>query len=261
MEAHHTQAIHDFLAKYSARDEFVAVLLAGSLAHGFAKTNSDIDMILVATEDEYQKRKNEKKLAFSLWDICAYPGGYIDCKVVSLASLNQIAEKGSDPARYAFKDAVVLFSRTDSLDAVLKQVTRFPIEQKPSREHRFICQVLAWKWFMSQAEERENAYLKHLATQKLVLFASRVILNHNEALYPYHKWLLEETQRALTKPEGFAAMLEELLGRPSFENAQKLTDMLLEFVGLKEREVDWPNQFIVDSEMNWLLHEAPVDDL
>ncbi len=261
MEAHHSKAIDEFLAKYAARDEFIAILLVGSLAHGFAKVNSDVDIILVATEDEYQRRKNDKRLAYSLWNICTYPGGYIDCKVVSLASLNQIAERGNDPARYAFKDATVLFSRTDALDSVLKRVTRFPIEQMVSREHRFICQVLAWKWYMSQAEENKNAYLVYLATQKLALFASRVILNRNEALYPYHKWLLEETKKALIKPEGFLETLDELLHRPSFATAQKLADILLGFVGMKEKDVDWPNQFMVDSEMNWLMHEAPVDDL
>lgn len=46
-----------------------------------------------------------------------------------------------------------------------------------------------------------------------------MILNRNEALYPYHKWLLAETQRASLRPEGFL------------------------------------------SEMNWLTHEASVDDL
>ena len=261
MEAHHSRAINDFLAVYSQKDEFIAILLVGSLAHGYARANSDIDIILVATEKEYLRRKHEKKLAFSLWDICQYAGGYIDCKVVSLASLRQIAEKGSDPARYAFKGAEVLCSKTDALDSLLSQVTRYPIEQKSSREHRFVCQVLAWKWYMSQAEEKQNAYLVYLATQKLVLFASRVILNRNEALYPYHKWLLEETERALLKPEGFSEILEALLRGPSIEKAQSLADILLGFVGLKERDVDWPNQFMIDSEMNWLMHEAPIDDL
>jgi predicted nucleotidyltransferase len=261
MESHHSKAIADFLALYSNKDEFVSILLVGSLAHGYAKPNSDIDIILVATEEAYQLRQKDKKLAFSLWDICTYPGGYIDCKVVSLAALKQIAEKGSDPARYAFKDAKILSCRTNSLEPLLRQVTRYPVEQKAHREHRFVCQVLAWKWYLSQAEEKEDPYLLHLSTQKLALFASRVVLNQNEALYPYHKWLLEETKKVPKKPKDFNELLESLLLTPSFETAQKLTDGLLSFVGLKERDVDWPNQFMVDSEMNWLYHEAPVDDL
>lgn len=143
----------------------MAILLGGSLAHGYARANSDIDIILVATEAEYHRRKNERKLAFSLWDICPYAGGYIDCKVTSVAMLQQIAEQGSDPARYAFKDAQVLSARTDSLDWLLPQITRYPIEQQATREHRFVCQLLAWKWFMSQAEEKQDAYLVYLATQ------------------------------------------------------------------------------------------------
>lgn len=261
MESHHSKAIDVFLEIYSKKKEFIAILLAGSLTHGFAKPNSDIDIILVATDDEYQQRKKEKKLAFSLWDICTYPGVYIDCKVVSFNLLNQIAERGSDPARYAFKDARVLRSKSDSLEPLLKEVTKYPVEQKPYREYRFICQVLAWKWYMSQAEEKKDPYLLHLSTQKLALFTCRVILNKNETLYPYHKWLLEETKKVSWKPEGFNELLEKLLFTPSFETAQELTNILLNFVGLKEEEVDWSNQFMVDSEMNWLDHEAPIDDL
>ncbi len=89
----------------------------------------------------------------------------------------------------------------------------------------------------------------------------RVVFNKNEALYPYHKWLLEETERISLKPENFDDLLEKLLLTPSFKTAEKLTEVLLEFLGLKEKEVDWPNQFMVDSEMNWLDHEAPIDDL
>ena len=138
---------------------------------------------------------------------------------------------------------------------------RYPIEQQASREHRFVCQLLAWKWYMSQAEEKDNVYLAHLATQKLTLFACRVMLNRNGALYPYHKWLLDETWRVPQKPAGFREAIEALVREPSFAEAQRLTDMVFGFLGLTETDIDWPNQFMVDSEMNWLRHEAPVDDL
>jgi predicted nucleotidyltransferase len=145
MKKHHKDSIEIFLSKYTKDGTILALLLAGSIAHGFAKPESDIDIIIIVDKKEYQKRKKEKKLAFSLWDICTYDGGYIDCKVISIAFLKLVVEKGSDPARYAFKDNVVLFSRINNLDKILQKAVMFPVQEKDERRKRFISQLLAWK--------------------------------------------------------------------------------------------------------------------
>jgi predicted nucleotidyltransferase len=261
VERHHAQAIEGFVARYGARDEFVGLLLVGSIAHGFATPASDVDVIVVATEDEFRRREREHRLAFVERDLCAYPGGYVDVKVTSLSLLHRVADRGSDPARYAFKDAAILASREPALPDLLSRLARFPVELKASREGRFLCQVLAWTWYMGQAEAHRDAYLTAVATQKLALFACRVVLNRNETLFPYHKWLLTETTRAPLQPEGFAACVHDLLERPSSASAQRLQDAVLGFVGEAGRGLDWPTQFMVDSELNWLHHEAPIDDL
>lgn len=255
------RAIAKFLAQYAPKDEFLAILLAGSLAHGYAKPSSDVDIVLVATEPEFERRMAERKLTFSLWDVCEYEGGYIDCKVVSLATLEQVRDKGSDPARYAFKDARILHGKVQGLEGLLADVTRYPVQDQAARRHRFLCQLLAWKWYLSQGLDKANPYLITLAVQKLVLFACRVVLNENERLYPFHKWLLEETRRAPQQPEGFMAMLDALMAAPTMAAAQTLCDTVFAQVGATEKQTDWPNQFMRDSELNWLAHEAPVDDL
>ncbi len=67
MEKHHQEAIEKFLDRYKADTTILAVLLGGSLAHGFAEANSDIDVAIIVDEIEYAKRKRQNKLAFSLW--------------------------------------------------------------------------------------------------------------------------------------------------------------------------------------------------
>ncbi len=258
---HHAQAIERFVAKYGGDDAFVALLLVGSLAHGFATPASDVDVILVATEAEFLRRQGERTLAFVEPDLCDHAGGYVDAKVTTTSLLQRVAERGSDPARYAFEGATVLSSREPGLGALLARVARFPVEAKADRERRFLCQVLAWTWYMGQAEAHRDAYLTAVATQKLALFACRVVLNRNERLYPYHKWLVRETVRAPLQPEAFDARLHDLLGRPSLAAAQRLQDAVLAFVGDGARDLDWPTQFMLDSELNWLHHEAPIDDL
>lgn len=261
MEAHHRRAVDAAVARLSAEPGVEAILLAGSLAHGYAGPGSDVDLIVVAAPAEHERRRREGRLTFALTDICDYAGGYIDCKVVARESLRLIAERGSDPARYAFKDAAVLSGGDPELAALLAAVARFPLERQAERRHRFACQALAWKWYLSQAEEKGNAYLRHLAAHKVILFACRLVLNRNRLLYPYHKWLLRETAGAAERPAGFMEAVEAFAAAPAFAGAQAICDGVLALEGLAERGLDWPNQFMADSELNWVDHEAPVDDL
>src|SRR5262245_44601713 len=219
MERHHQDTIERFIARYAADESVLAVLLGGSIAHGFARADSEIDVLIVVTDAGFRRRKERNKLAFSIRDpqIVTYEGGYVDCKVANVRFLETIAAKGSDAARYAFKDARVLFSRIGDMQELLSRVTLFNHADKDQRRHRFLCPLLAWQWYLSEAVKKQNDYLLHLATQKVMLFSCRVILNENAMLYPYHKWLLNETRRAARKPDGFAAALEQVGRAPTSE--------------------------------------------
>ena len=258
---HHAAAVEAVVERFGMGDICEALLLVGSSAHGSGSPGSDVDVILVASEAEFARRRRERTLAFVVHGLATRPGGYVDVKVTSRTMLERIARRGSDPARYAFRDARILLTRDPSIGALLERVVRFPVEQRQTREHRFLAQVLAWTWFMEQAEAHDNLYLSTVATHKLVLFACRVVLNANEAVYPYHKWLLRETEQLPRQPEGFSELIAELLRRPSSAAAQRLKDAVLAFAGAQEQKLDWPNQFMVDSELSWLEHEAPIDDL
>ena len=261
VENHHKEAIEKFVQIQQTDETILAILLGGSLAHGFAAPEADIDLLIIVEEAEYQKRKEANKLAFSRRDLCNYPGGYIDCKVISVGFLYTLKARGSDPARYAFKDSIILFSRLNDLSRLLAEITRFPMEEREERKKRFAAQLLAWRWYYSEAVKKENQYLFYLAIQKIVLFSCRLVLNENNMLYPYHKWLLKVVARAPKKPKAFDDALAKLLADHNLNDVNQFCSVILDFVGIEEKTLDWPNQFMIDTEFNWMEHEAPVDDL
>ena len=261
MEKHHQEAIDKFLEQYTKDDTILAILLGGSIAHGFSVYDSDIDVILIVDSKEYLKRKEQNKLAFSLWDICTYENGYIDCKVVDINFLNKIKSRGSDPARYAFKDNKILYSKVESLQDILNAIAQYPEAQQDERRKRFASQLLAWKWYYSEALKKNNIYLVYLALQKIVLFSVRIILNENRLLYPYHKWMLKVLETAKKKPVYLMRKIDVLLDNHSLENVNGFCAEILNFINFTEKTVDWPNYFLKDSEQNWLEHEAPIDDI
>ena len=53
----------------------------------------------------------------------------------------------------------------------------------------FVAQLQALQWYMGEAENLDNPYLRHWVAADLVLMGYRLILAHNRMLFPYHKWL------------------------------------------------------------------------
>lgn len=260
MYPHHRESI-DRAAERIAGDVSVkALLLGGSIAHGFASPASDIDVMLVVADEDYEERLREGRLQYFDSEVCTYEGGYVDGKYLGESFLAKVEARGSEPARFAFADAEVLFSRVDGLEERLRSIARYPVADKAARISRFYAQLEAWHWYAHEALKLNDRYLLGTAASRLVLFGGRLILAHNELLYPYHKWFLRVLGQAADKPVDLMARIDAVHAEPNAENVFAFYQTVAQF---RPWECDrvWPVQFMVDSELNWLEGSAPVDDL
>jgi predicted nucleotidyltransferase len=262
MEPHHAASIRNFVDALQADRTVRALILAGSIAHGFATPKSDIDVVIVVSAAEYRRRRSDGRLHYLNRELCTYPG-YIDGKYADLPFLRLDARRGSDPARFAFKDSRILFSRIPGLEALLAEIARYPVDQKAARMDRFVAQLLAWRWYYSEATRLGNRYLRMLALQRVVLFGCRIVLTENELLYPYQKWLMRVLEAAPRQPAGFMASIDALLSDDTWPGVEGFCREVLEFARIDQARADasWPSRFMQDSELSWMSHEAPIDDL
>ena len=99
------------------------------------------------------------------------------------------------------------------------------------------------------------------ATQDSILFSGRLILAHNELLYPYHKWFLRVLESAREKPDGLLESIQQLNAASTKDNIESLYEKIKSFRPWIQGEFSWPTQFMFDSELNWLDGKTPVDDL
>jgi predicted nucleotidyltransferase len=263
MEPHHEESINNLVIEMKTDDSILALILGGSLAHGFAGQDSDIDVAIVVSAGDMRKRREENQLVYVTRTPITYEGGYVDGKYVDLDFLEAVARRGSDPARFAFQGNRVLFSRIEGLEELFERIARFPVAEKDARRMRFAAQVMAWRWYFGEGARRNNHYLTTLALHKLVLFGGRLVLNENEMLYPYHKWLLRALEAAPRRPEGFMAVIAGLFESPSVDSVEAYIQSVLAFVGVdfEAAGVSWPDFFIKDSEQTWLDGAAPIDDI
>ena len=262
LEHHHHLRTIERTSDYFRNDPAVeSLILGGSLAHGFSTASSDVDVIMVVSEEEYQQRLGQGQTCFFSRELCEYQDGYVDGKYISIGLIEEVARRGSEPSRFAFKDAHLLFSRNSRMPELLRAAAEYPREGKSARLLRFQAQFEAWQWYCSEALKKQNLPLLRIAVAKLTLFGGRIVLTHNELLYPYHKWFMRVLADAPDQPPRLIELILSLADNPDARTLEQFGQTIRTFKGWEVGHATWPAQFMQDSELNWLRQDAPVDDL
>ncbi|MDM7854416.1 nucleotidyltransferase domain-containing protein [Cellulomonas alba] len=260
---HHVETIRRTAEHLEAQPDVVALLLGGSLAHGFAIEGSDVDIVIVVTEEEFARREASTSLTFLSHDLATYEGGYVDGKYVSLEFLRDVADRAGDATRWGYDNARIVFTRDPELADLLARVVRYPAERVAERRERFVAQLLAWRWYHDQGFQKGDPYLQGISLNRVVLFACRLVLVENAMLYPFHKWAVRVTAGAPNRPAALMDDIAALYGDPTPARVEALVSGLLAHYGIDEAAADrtWGAYFVRDTELSWRAGPPPVDDL
>jgi hypothetical protein len=257
---HHQHTIERLIDRFKDDPHFLAMLIGGSLVKGYGSADSDVDFVLIATDEEFARRQAERTLTYYTTELCDYAGGYVDGKIVNVAFLEEVAERGSEPARSAFESVIVAYSQVPQLADLLQRITAYPEAGHAEKVRSFYAQLLAMQWYVGEAEKRDNKYLMMHVVSELVLFGGRLILAHNRMLYPYHKWFLRRLQDAPDKPINVMTLIDRLLSEPNKTNADRFCETILNFTAWETPPEGWPARFMEDTEWAWRRGGAAVGD-
>jgi len=260
MLEHHKKVIEGLVEEFGEDARFPALIVTGSVAKGRATREADVDVHFVATDEEFERRRAKREYSYIIKDACEVPEVYVDGKVVDLGFLKDCAERGSEPARYAFVDAFVAYSRIPELEEILSRIPVYQEEERAEKMRGFFAQVKYLMWLIPEAEKRGDRYTPARAAADLVLFGGRLILAHNRMLYPYHKWFTYELGRAPEKPEGLIELAEKLLERPSKATAKAFGESVVNFTEWEKPEEGWVSWFMENEEWNWRKGKPPLQD-
>ena len=261
MRPHHERAIQKLTEYVSTQEEYLALIIGGSIAKGLEREDSDIDVVLVVTDEAFKERWTQNNLIFFSLDFCDYPGGYIDGKIVNLEYIKVAAERGNEVTRAAFNGAFVAFSRILGLDDVIRKIPVYQPQEKQEKLQAFYAQFEVAHWLVSEGIKRNDKYLLTRAVGDLVLYGGRLILAHNEILYPYHKFLMAELEKAPEKPDNLLALIDTLLAEPTIENAKSFYLAVRDFQFWNKAMEVWSVRFMKDTELAWLDNRAYVGDI
>jgi len=259
---HHKKAValvHDGMADM---ENVIAVLLGGSISHGYERADSDIDLLIIIGDEEYTKKLNAYATHYGGEpEMTPYDGGYVDGKFTGISFIRAVADRGNDATRYAFMDAKIVYSRSEEIAELINRIKEYPHAEKADRIRKFHSQFITWKWYSGEAFKRDQTYLKYKAVTQMALFGSRLILAHNDKFFPYHKALPIVLETCEEIPDGYWAAVLSMLENPTEENIQIVFDMVMELTQWDADPSEWGKRFMFDSETHWFFGNYPVDDI
>ena len=260
MRPHHARAVERLRQKYEGDPRYRALIVVGSVATGEASEGSDVDHMIVATDEEYARRVREEAIHYSTSDLADYPGGYVEGKFVDYGFLEEADERGSEPARAQFVGAKVIFSDIPGLAELVASIAVYPEAEREGKIRTFYSHMMVLRDYLDYGEQKGEPYIVARSAADVALFAGRLILAHNRILYPYHKWFPRELRRAPEKPEGFLDMMDALVKSPTTARCDALCSAVIDFMDLGPLGPGWISRFVIDTEWNWRHGRGAVED-
>lgn len=100
--------------------------------------------------------------------------------------------------------------------------------------------------FLQLGEYSSNPFLLSQRSYFIALFAGRLVLLHNDMLYPGSKQFLAQLEKAPEKPKDFLKLIQALLKEPTIANGEAVIDSVLQFTS-------WPQP--TEEEKTWFTLE------
>jgi len=249
MTREHEEAIALARDRLTPDRDVVAMVVIGSVARGEAQERSDVDVVIVLTEDAARKRAARSELSFRPDDLGTrihVGGGFVD-----EGFLRDVADRGPEPSRFAFLNARLVFSRSPAIAGVLERIPVYQEAERVQKMTSFASQLPVHLSYLKLGEYSRNAWLLAQTAVELVLFGGRLILAYNRILFPNRKQFIRILATAPEQPEGLMDMADALMMAPSIAKAKRFHDAVMGFR-------DWPQapegawaRFQIDRETNW----------
>ncbi|MDE6411336.1 MAG: nucleotidyltransferase domain-containing protein [Clostridia bacterium] len=144
MYRHHEESIEKLKEYFCGMKGLIAIVLDGSVVKGNARPDSDVDAIIVVTEEKFRELEKENRLAEVITGHCTYEGGYFDIKYKTKRILERAAQYASEPTRNAFVKARVIYTTDDEIQPIVDKIAAYPEAERLDKRTTPIC-VRTWR--------------------------------------------------------------------------------------------------------------------
>ena len=178
----------------------IAIVLDGSIVKGNERPDSDVDAIIVVTEETYTALAAENRLAEVIQGYCTYPEGYFDIKYKTKKLLQEAAAHASEPTRNAYVKARVLYSTDAEIAPLVAQIAAYPEHERSEKIKCFNANLQLNRGYFLHCVEETNAYMRAHLAQEIVYSVYRLILLENRELFPCNRRLEDAVRKCKKRP-------------------------------------------------------------
>lgn len=261
MYKHHEEAIENLINYFNKDKDVIAIILGGSVAKECERIDSDIDAMIIVTDEKQRELAEQNRLAECISGYCNYKGGYFDLKYYTKSFLKAIAESGSEPSKNAFVKAKCLYSKDEEIYSILKAIEIFPIDQKEEKMLSFYSTFNLNYGYYWEASSND-IYLRVKTASNIVLFGFRLLLEENNKFFPCNKSLIKTVEELKNKPENIIQKAELLL--KNFDDTSKIdfVETILNFIEYKPPK-DFSKiltRYVDDNELWWYKNRPNISE-
>src|SRR5215203_3818057 len=218
---------------YRPDQDVLALVVIGSVARGDASDHSDVDAVAILTDSAFDERFPSGHAYRTAEELSWFAGDPLDAKPWPMRHLRAVSERGPEPTRYGYVDALTVFSRNEEVNALLPVIPVFPELERLERLTSFAAQLPIHLSFLGLGDYSGNPYILADTSHELALYGGRLLLAHNRLLYPGRKRFNVQLNQAKELPERFFWHHQRLLRQPCIPTATAYCDLVLGFR-------DWP---------------------
>ncbi len=259
MYRHHQESIEKLKEYFRDKEGVVAIVLDGSIVKDNARPDSDIDAIIVVTEEKYEAFVAENRLAEVIAGHCTYEGGYFDIKYKTKRILERAADFASEPTRNAFVKARVIYSTDGEIQSLVDRIAAYPEAERDEKIKCFNANLQLNRGYFLGCVKEENAYMRAHLAQEIVYSVYRLILAENRELFPCNRRLEETIQKCKQRPENILELGAKFLKSISADDCEKFVRAFWEQseLPLTEDVNENCSQYVKYYEDWWLDENSP----
>ena len=217
MYKHHEESLAIMRRYFEEKPEVIALIFGGSVAKGNERPDSDLDAMVVISDEAYRERVRTRTAVETIGGLCTYEGGYFDVKYMTKDFLRAAADHASEPTRNAFVKSRVIFSHDPEIEGL---VARIPVFQEKERDEKMLSFYadfsLNYHYFLQGC--KPEGYMRLHAVGEVIYSLYRMILQERGVLFPCNRRLEETVARLSPETETLTR-----LGR-TFAETQSMED-------------------------------------
>lgn len=229
--------VEKLLDTYRTDEAVLGIIQVGSTVKGYDDEYSDVDLVLVVTEDKYAMlEKNFQKVIHT---------EEYDLKFTTTNMLRHIKSSKSDEDHWDFQDSIVLFDKTNTLEEALREITSYDTGSRLERLKRYY--IGYWENTLNSLSclEHNNRGAARIYAAIAIQELIRLLFNLNERWAPRTQWAFKEINLLHRKPANLESQIQSILEEPDSEKISELWNQTAELLR-KERYtfVDHPEEIL-----------------